>query len=346
VTDKVLSKDWDMDNIVDYFRSEIVNASDYTPFGVQMDGRKFVVDDYRYTFNGKEKDAETDLQDYGMRIYNERLGRFLSVDPLTNKFPMLTPYQFSSNRPIDCIDLDGLEAVYYSPYFQSRLGGTAILQLLSQSGLKQEIEQSFVEQVGLSTQKWDLYFIWMPSDQFGNLATYGETFSFKSLEELEMQGGYNSNYKGNVNESLKAQGLADEAAQSFKQGRNLAVVALNQTYLDQMTKFAGDNTKFNEIAADMSLTMYHEYKLHVEDNINGNKRSAIEDHKYGYGSDYIPEKYDWNKSSPSYDEIKDMSSVMGVAKGKIEYVFDQAKKQAAAQQQKEQEQQQQPEERK
>lgn len=35
--------------------------------------------------------------------------RFLSVDPLTTKFPALTPYQFASNRPLDGTDLDGLE---------------------------------------------------------------------------------------------------------------------------------------------------------------------------------------------------------------------------------------------
>jgi polyhydroxyalkanoate synthesis regulator phasin len=35
------------------------------------------------------------------------------VDPLTSKYPMLTPYQFASNTPIQAIDLDGLEAVSY-----------------------------------------------------------------------------------------------------------------------------------------------------------------------------------------------------------------------------------------
>ena len=68
---------------------------------------------YRYGFNGKENDNEVkgegNQQDYGMRIYDGRLGRFLSVDPLTKSYPMLTPYQFASNRPIDGIDLDGLE---------------------------------------------------------------------------------------------------------------------------------------------------------------------------------------------------------------------------------------------
>jgi hypothetical protein len=51
-----------------------------------------------------------------MRIYNPSLGRFLSVDPITDEYPELTPYQFASNTPIQAIDLDGLEcAIAISP---------------------------------------------------------------------------------------------------------------------------------------------------------------------------------------------------------------------------------------
>src|SRR5690606_8702362 len=50
-------------------------------------------------------------QDYGMRAYDTRLGRFFAVDPLTRKYPMLTPYQFASNTPTQAMDLDGLEAM-------------------------------------------------------------------------------------------------------------------------------------------------------------------------------------------------------------------------------------------
>lgn len=68
---------------------------------------------YRYGFNGKEQDPEVSGQgnqyDYGFRIYNPRLGRFLSVDPLFNSYPWYTPYQFAGNMPIWAIDLDGLE---------------------------------------------------------------------------------------------------------------------------------------------------------------------------------------------------------------------------------------------
>src|SRR5450432_1383906 len=68
---------------------------------------------YRYGFNGKENDADVkgdgDQIDYGMRVYDPRLGRFLSLDPLQVKYPWYTPYQFAGNKPIVAIDKDGLE---------------------------------------------------------------------------------------------------------------------------------------------------------------------------------------------------------------------------------------------
>jgi hypothetical protein len=47
--------------------------------------------------------------DYGFRIYDSRIGKFLSVDPLCRSYPWWTPYQFAGNTPIQSIDLDGLE---------------------------------------------------------------------------------------------------------------------------------------------------------------------------------------------------------------------------------------------
>ena len=71
---------------------------------------------YRYGFNGKENDNDVkglgNQQDYGMRIYDPRLGKFLSVDPISKGYPWYTPYQFAGNKPIWAIDLDGLEEIY------------------------------------------------------------------------------------------------------------------------------------------------------------------------------------------------------------------------------------------
>ncbi|MDQ8051434.1 MAG: RHS repeat-associated core domain-containing protein [Pedobacter sp.] len=96
------------------YEAQLVTANDYYAFGSQMPGRSVNLGLYRYGFNGKENDNEVkgdgNQQDYGMRIYDPRIGKFLSVDPISKEYPELTPYQFASNMPIAAVDLDGLEA--------------------------------------------------------------------------------------------------------------------------------------------------------------------------------------------------------------------------------------------
>jgi hypothetical protein len=55
--------------------------------------------------------------DYGFRIYNAQIGKFLSVDPLSDSYPWYTPYQFAGNKPIMCDDIDGLEEFIRTRYF-------------------------------------------------------------------------------------------------------------------------------------------------------------------------------------------------------------------------------------
>lgn len=79
-----------------------------------MPNRTFNAGDYRFGFNGKEADRNGEWgslnhYDYGFRIYNPGLAKFLSVDPLRREYSELTPYQFAANKPIWAIDLDGLE---------------------------------------------------------------------------------------------------------------------------------------------------------------------------------------------------------------------------------------------
>jgi RHS repeat-associated protein len=113
ISDNKTGIDVGSNGTIDYYESSVLSASDYYPFGMQMPGRIFNSGNYRYGFNGKENDNEVkgdgNQQDYGMRIYDPRLGRFLSVDPLTKDYPWYTPYQFAGNKPIWAIDLDGLE---------------------------------------------------------------------------------------------------------------------------------------------------------------------------------------------------------------------------------------------
>ena len=62
-------------------------------------------------YNDKEliDDADLDWYDYGFRSYDPQIGRFPQLDPLTNKYPSYTPYQFAGNEPIANVDMDGKE---------------------------------------------------------------------------------------------------------------------------------------------------------------------------------------------------------------------------------------------
>lgn len=107
-----------------------------------MPGRKYISGSgYRYGFNWKENDndvkGEGNQQDYGFRVYDPRLGKFLSVDPITKQYPELTPYQFASNTPIENIDLDGAERLNYRLSFNS--SGELIAQLQTATDIIEEV---------------------------------------------------------------------------------------------------------------------------------------------------------------------------------------------------------------
>ncbi|MBK8488305.1 MAG: RHS repeat-associated core domain-containing protein [Chitinophagales bacterium] len=67
--------------------------------------------EYRFGFNGKESDAETygegNAYDFGARIYDSRLGRWMSVDPEAVLYPGFSSYHFVRNNPILRIDPSG-----------------------------------------------------------------------------------------------------------------------------------------------------------------------------------------------------------------------------------------------
>lgn len=61
-----------------------------------------------YKFNAKELDVETGLYYYGARYYNPRTSIWLSVDPLAEKFPGWSPYNYAMNNPLVFIDPTGM----------------------------------------------------------------------------------------------------------------------------------------------------------------------------------------------------------------------------------------------
>jgi len=113
ISDKITPIDTTSDGLWDYFNPSLVSATDYYPFGMGMPGRNYNAGNYRHRFSNAEQDNEIkgvgNSLDMKFRIYDPRLGRFLSVDPLVQQFAWNSPYSYAMNRVIDGIDLEGLE---------------------------------------------------------------------------------------------------------------------------------------------------------------------------------------------------------------------------------------------
>jgi len=60
-----------------------------------------------YTFSGKEKDVETGYSYFGARYYDSDLSIWLSVDPMSDKYPNMSPYNYCANNPVMLVDPDG-----------------------------------------------------------------------------------------------------------------------------------------------------------------------------------------------------------------------------------------------
>jgi RHS repeat-associated protein len=103
------------------FYTTNISVSNYYPFGSLMSDISRSSEAYRYGYNGKENDDEISgknaITDYGARTYMNRLGKFMSTDPLKSKFPNQSSYIYAGNNPILFIDKNGEVKYHYSLEF-------------------------------------------------------------------------------------------------------------------------------------------------------------------------------------------------------------------------------------
>ena len=79
-----------------------------------------------YTFSAKERDTETGLSYFGSRYYSSDLSVWLSVDPMSDKYPSLSPYVYCADNPVKLVDPNGEDwyekegEMYYTTQYTSK----------------------------------------------------------------------------------------------------------------------------------------------------------------------------------------------------------------------------------
>jgi len=124
LTVKVFSGEWNY-YVNDHLGSTrvILNESgavkqyyDYDPFGKTLRESIAGTEKAKYRFTGKELDEEAVYTDrgldwyyFGARFYDPNIGRFLTRDPMAEKYPSWSPYVYTADNPLKFIDLHGMD---------------------------------------------------------------------------------------------------------------------------------------------------------------------------------------------------------------------------------------------
>jgi RHS repeat-associated protein len=102
--------------------AQVVSYDDLDPWGMTLGGRSSNSGDgrQRYKFTGKERDTETGYDDFGPRLYDARIARFLGPDPHGSSYPALSPYCYVGNNPLAFVDPTGMDSTSDAQAAQAR----------------------------------------------------------------------------------------------------------------------------------------------------------------------------------------------------------------------------------
>ncbi len=257
---------------------DILQHSSYYPFGLVFD-----IEDYgstalgsysnnKYLYNSKELQDEMmqskklNWYDYGARMYDPQLGRWHVMDPKSEKYVNLSPYNYAANNPIIFVDRDGKE-IYIITQNKDVVKATAV-----------------INQTSLGKNLWDKYAnnanhdIYISSQSFNySKGAGGITYAYaNNLTGLIKNGKINfSQWYFNPKYSyLKDWSTFDKLDVSRSKGKNIHLVNMNED------KIAIDGTynenKFNGGAQKI----FHEINAHIDNYTNGNEDAEHEKHGY------------------------------------------------------------------
>jgi RHS repeat-associated protein len=157
-TDKKIPQDEDNNGKVDRYEIGIFSTADYSPFGVELDGRSMRSEGYRYGYQGSEKDDEVKGEGNSytteFRMLDPRVGKWLSLDPLMNKYPWQSPYCSMDGNPICLNDRSGLSTK--DDDWHPEDDGNGGQKLVADPGDNMETLKTYLNNIGVAYTDSDL----------------------------------------------------------------------------------------------------------------------------------------------------------------------------------------------
>jgi len=258
----------------------VKSYTDYDPFGLQLENRYATDNTERYKFTSKERDAETGYDWFNPgRYYDSKIGRWLQVDPLSEKYPEWSAYNYTMNNPVKLIDTDGKDVAYHSSAMKNSKFNEAIKLASETKEGKRQMER------------------------FKNDHNILVIYAVGNLEKTSggTVGGYTDWKYGSQQAQLV--GIENEQAEikyeTFSnEGKQVIVITMDANALE------------NSKVETSSERIYHEGKAHVEfardkNDLTGVLFSAEEEHKM-YGTNGVSPV---RKGSPAEKIIKELKEV-------------------------------------
>ena len=296
--------DLDADTKIDPL-SEVLQMTNYYPFGMEHQGHgwTFIGPENLEKFQGQESHPDFDLNfsEFRWRSHQSDLGRFTSIDPLSEFYPHNSTYAFSENKLISGVELEGLEKIYFMNSYTMKLGGgafTSLTQIDYGAGIVQRFSNvdpnKFEGDVNLG---YDIFVVaeHMYDGKGGETTTMGSP----SEKVLFPNEGNKKNQIGPRNEMVNkalelGEGraydffkkvyteevfLSSEFKESLSQGRGQIIVAMNENHLESAYSI---NPAYNYMFKAIR-SLGHEIGAHAINSSRNNNLDVLIEHFHWNG---------------------------------------------------------------